>query len=212
MIENPYYISTRPDVEPYIPQNMKRTLDVGCATGAFSKMLKDKKNVAETWGIEMVEECAREAQTRVNKVLTGTFDDVYTQLPDNYFDCVFFNDVLEHMPKPETCLEIIKGKLSQGGLVIASIPNVRYIEVLKELVLKKDWKYTDSGIMDRTHLRFFTRKSMMRMFDECGYNISSIKGINVVGKRSLTNIINTLFFKKFDDIKYKQYLIVATPK
>lgn len=212
MIENPYYISTRADIEPYIPQNMKRTLDVGCATGAFSCMLKEKKNVSETWGIEMVEECALEAKGKLNNVLIGAFDEVHQDLPENYFNCIFFNDVLEHMAKPEDCLVKIKGKLSSDGIIMASIPNVRYVEVLKELVLRKDWEYTDSGIMDRTHLRFFTKKSMMRMLDECGYKINLIKGINGVGKRSLTNILNALFFKKFDDIKYRQFLIVAAPK
>lgn len=212
MKENPYYLSTRSDIQPYIPYGLKRTLDVGCAKGFFSEMLKNSKGVEETWGIEMVNECAREASLRLDYVLMGAFDEVYTQLPNHYFDCVFLNDVLEHMQNPEDCLMKIKNKLTPEGIVITSIPNVRHIEVLRELLFKGDWEYKDSGILDRTHLRFFTKKSMERMFEKCGYDVKMIKGINGVGKFSLTNMINILMFNRWDDIKYRQYLICACLK
>lgn len=212
MKENPYYLSAREDIQPYIPSGLKRTLDVGCAKGFFSAMLKLSKGVEEAWGIEMVEECAKEASFRLDYVLMGLFDEVYTQLPDHYFDCVFLNDVLEHMQDPEDCLMKIKNKLTPKGVIIASIPNVRHVEVLRELLFRGDWEYKDSGILDRTHLRFFTKKSMERMFEKCGYDVKMIKGINGVGKFSLTNMINVLMFNKWDDVKYRQYLIKAYSK
>ncbi|MDR2955127.1 MAG: class I SAM-dependent methyltransferase [Prevotella sp.] len=209
--DQPYYTSERAELIPFIPKDINKTLDVGCASGSFSMQLKKVFDV-ETWGIEMVEEVAAIAETKIDHVLKGSFDDVYGKLPKKYFDCVFFNDVLEHMIDPESCLRKIKENLAPGKIVIASIPNIRHLNVLKELLLRKDWKYTDSGIMDKTHVRFFTKRSIIRMFDDCGYKILNIKGINSISPYCLTSILNVLTFKLLEDIKHQQYVVVATPK
>lgn len=206
-----YYCFERTELIPFIPEDTGRTLDVGCASGLFSEQLKRIFN-AETWGIEMVPEIASQAKSRMNHIFIGSFNEVYDNLPESYFDCIFFNDVLEHMINPEECLMKIKKNLKEGKPVIASIPNIRHINILKELLLQKDWKYTDSGILDRTHLRFFTKKSIIRMFDDCGYKIMEIKGINKIGTYCLTSIINFLMLNTLEDIKYQQYVIVASPK
>ncbi len=210
-MKDEYYSSNRPEILEFIPSNVEKTLDVGCASGIFSEHIKEKLNV-ETWGIEMIEQYAKIATTRLDHVLTGTFEQAHEHLPKNYFDCIFFNDVLEHMIDPEDCLKKIKENLKPGKTVIASIPNIRYINVLKELILKKDWKYRDSGILDRTHLRFFTKKSIIRMFDDCGYNVKQIRGIRSVSPYCLTSILNKISFNTLDDIKHQQFLTVATPK
>lgn len=208
---NNYYSYERKEIHSFIPSGIKRTLDVGCASGAFSANLKENLNI-EAWGIEMVADVAEIAKNKLDRVLIGTFDEVQNELPEKYFDCIFFNDVLEHMPDPESCLRDIQRHLAPNGHIIASIPNMRYIKVLLDLIFKKDWEYKDSGIMDRTHLRFFTKKSMIRMFDKCGYNIKQIKGIHKISPYSLTSIINFLMFNKMDDVKYIQFVVVASPK
>lgn len=205
-----YYTFDRKEIFPFIPQGIKRTLDVGCAAGVFSTKLKEKRN-PETWGIEMEKEAAEIAKLKLDKVLIGSFEEVSEELPQKYFDCIFFNDVLEHMPYPETCLKKIKTNIHQDGRIIASIPNMRYIEVLKELLFQRDWRYKDSGILDRTHLRFFTKKSIIRMFEDCGYKVDQIKGINGVSPYCLTSLLNKILFNSLDDIKYKQFLVVASP-
>lgn len=205
-----YYINTRKDLYPFIPQHLTKTLDVGCATGVFSRYLKQKYN-NETWGIEMHQDSANVAKENLNKVLTGSFDEVKDKLPIDYFDCVFFNDVLEHMPYPEECLSFVKKNLSNQGVVFISLPNIRYIGVMREFILKKDWKYRDSGIMDKTHLRFFTKKSMVRMVESCGYSVQSIQGINSISKFCLTSILNKLLFDYIEDTRFKQYVIIAKP-
>lgn len=209
--ESHYYFGEKKEIIPFIPQDIKKTLDVGCASGSFSVHLKNVFDT-ETWGIEMVEEIASIAKTKLDHVLTGSFDDVHESLPKSYFDCIFFNDVLEHMADPESCLRKIKENLIQGGIVIASIPNIRHINALKGLLIHKDWKYVDSGIMDRTHLRFFTKKSIIRMFHDCGYEIKQIKGTNSISPYCLTSIINLLTFKALDDIKHQQFVVVATSR
>jgi len=206
-----YYSYERRELYPFIPAEIKRSLDVGCAKGIFSENIKKEKG-AEAWGVEMVPEVAEIAQNKLDEVLIGTFDEVHEQLPQKYFDCVFLNDVLEHMPYPDDCLVKVRKNIASGGCIVASIPNMRYIQVLIDLVWKKDWEYQESGIMDKTHLRFFTKKSIIRMFDKCGYNICRIEGINPISPRCLTSIINTLTFGSIDDVRYSQFVVIATPK
>lgn len=205
-----YYTFDRKEIFPFIPQGIHKTLDVGCAAGVFSLKLKEERNI-EAWGIEMQEEAGNIAKTRLDKVLIGSFDEVFEELPQKYFDCIFFNDVLEHMPYPETCLKKIKVNIHPDGKIIASIPNMRYIDVLKELLFQKDWQYKDSGILDRTHLRFFTKKSIIRMFKDCGYKVNQITGINGVSPFCLTSLISKALLNSLDDIKYRQFVIVASP-
>jgi 2-polyprenyl-3-methyl-5-hydroxy-6-metoxy-1,4-benzoquinol methylase len=206
-----YYTNERKEILPFIPVNIRRTLDVGCASGNFSAQLKARKNI-EAWGIEMVEDAANEAKSKLDNVLSGTFDEVYDSLPKDYFDCIFFNDVLEHMAYPEECLIRAKENLTGRGYILASIPNMRHIEVLRELIFKKDWEYKDSGIQDKTHLRFYTEKSMRRMIDLCGYKIERMEGINGVSPYCLTSFINLVLFNRLKDVKYKQYVILASAK
>ena len=210
MQKQDYYFSERKELISFIPSGIRKTLDVGCASGTFSEQLKKNFNT-ESWGIEMVEEYAIMAKDKLDHSLHGSFDDVYHNLPENYFDCIFFNDVLEHMIYPEDCLKKIKKNLQPGKTIIASIPNIRYINILKNLLFKRDWKYEDSGIMDRTHLRFFTKKSILRMFEDCGYKIQYIRGIRSVSPYCLTSIINLLLFNSLDDVKHQQFVVVATP-
>ena len=210
-MKNGYYALERSEIFPFIPADIKRTLDVGCGLGNFSSRLKVEKNV-EAWGIEMVEEAANQAKSKLDNVLIGTFDDVYDSLPKNYFDCIFFNDVLEHMAYPEDCLIKAKENLADGGYIVASIPNMRYVEVLRELIFKKDWMYKDYGIQDKTHLRFFTEKSMKRMMEDCGYRVERIEGINGLSPYCLTSFINLVCFNRIKDIKYKQFVILASVK
>ncbi|MEN9918634.1 MAG: hypothetical protein RL662_1070 [Bacteroidota bacterium] len=211
MEETPdYYSYQRSELYPFIPQDIDRTLDVGCASGIFSEYLK-KHRGCETWGIEVQTEVAEIAKTKLDKVLTGLFEEVKLQLPNKYFDCIFFNDVLEHMTYPEACLTAIKSQLQDGGYVVASIPNMRNFNVLKELLFQQSWEYKDEGILDRTHLRFFTKKSIINMFTRCGYTIERIEGINYE-RSSKICLMGRLPFRVFKDVQYKQFVVVASIK
>ena len=86
--------------------------------------------------------------------------------------------MLEHLVEPFEVLEKMKAKLVKNGEIIVSIPNVRYIKNLYHLLIEKDWQYQDNGILDRTHLRFFTEKSIKRSLVENGWEISFQKGVN----------------------------------
>jgi len=171
-----YYKNVRPEMLGFIPTSAKTILEIGCGAGNFSAQLV--KEGVETWGVEPFEESAMEAVQKLTKVLIGTLDEVLNELPDNYFDAIVMNDVIEHLLEPWDDIVNLKSKLKKDGVLVTSIPNVRYSKNLFKLIFNRDWKYTDDLILDRTHYRFFTKKSIKRMYKDCGYNIKSIKGIN----------------------------------
>src|SRR5690606_30210326 len=102
----------------------------------------DKTN-AEVWGIELMEKEAEIAREHLHKVYTGPCEEHIKSLPDNYFEVIYFNDVLEHLVNPYQVLKDIKSKLTANGIIISSIPNIRYHNTFMRLLINKDWKYED---------------------------------------------------------------------
>lgn len=205
-----YYDGRRPDLKRFIPKRYQRVLEIGCATGGFRENFGD----CEYWGVECVEEIAEQARTRLDKVLTGTFDEVFEQLPDQYFDTVICNDVIEHMVDHEAFLKKIKRKISRGGRLMGSIPNVRYVHNLLELIYQKDWAYREEGILDHTHLRFFTLKSLKRSLQSNDYEIETLEGINDCFPKRWYRIPLSLLFhvSRFGrDSRYLQFYFSAIP-
>lgn len=203
-----YYSQSRPEIADLVPKNIRTILDIGSGQGAFLKLVKEQTG-AETWGIEVVIEVAEKAKDHIDKILTGKVEDVLNSIPDAYFDCLTFNDVLEHLLEPTEVLKMLAPKLTKNGIIIASIPNVRYFLNLYELLIKKDWEYKDAGILDSTHLRFFTQKSMKRMFEEAGYKLIKQVGVNktISWKFQLFDILTIGIF---NDTKYLQYVCIAS--
>ena len=199
-----YYSSLRPEMAELLTAPVRRILDVGCGNGAFAAGLKKSGIASEVWGIEIFESVASEASSVLDKVLVGDAASQIENLPTGYFDAIFFNDSLEHMVDPYTVLSDIKRSLVPGGLIIASLPNVRHIRTLFELLIKKDWHYRDQGVLDRTHLRFFTQKSARRMFEDAGLIVEVTKGIEPT-KQWLLYLLNFMTFKLFDDTLYYQF-------
>jgi 2-polyprenyl-3-methyl-5-hydroxy-6-metoxy-1,4-benzoquinol methylase len=119
------------------------------------------------------------------------------------------NDVLEHLADPWVTLERLRPKLTPGGVVVASIPNFRYLPALARIVFARDFPQEDAGIFDRTHLRFFTYKSIRRMFTEAGYEVQSLEGIG--RQRFVWAALRVLTLGWFWDGLAIQFACVATP-
>ncbi|MDR2593213.1 MAG: class I SAM-dependent methyltransferase [Fibromonadaceae bacterium] len=175
--EQTYSVITRPEMTQFLPNEYSKVLEIGCNTGNFVQYLSKPY---ECWGIEPFEEAANVAKTKMDKVLIGFYDKVANEIPNNYFDLVIANDVIEHMENPWDFLQFIKGKMTTNASIVLSIPNVRYYDNLKNLLFYKDWKYVDAGILDITHLRFFTEKSITRLLNENGFEIEYMVGINSI--------------------------------
>lgn len=177
IVSSPYYQGVRKEVARFLPEEYSRVLEVGCGEGGFHSNLKSG---CEHWGIEPVQRAADIARYKLHRVIESSYHEALGQLPDNYFDLVICNDVVEHMVNPDEFFRTIKQKLSGKACLVGSIPNVRYIGNLFELLFLKDWKYKDDGVLDRTHLRFYTDKSIRRVFCENGFMIEEYAGINGV--------------------------------
>mgnify|MGYP001942644396 CR=1 FL=1 len=203
-----YYQHVREEMLAFLPTTSKKILDVGCAQGAFGLAMKTKNN-AEVWGIELTPAAAEKAKEVLDKVFIGPCEQFLDELPDNYFDTVYFNDVLEHMQDPYKVLEIIKTKLSDSGVVISSIPNIRYYEVFEEMYFKENFEYKEEGVLDKTHLRFFTKKSIRKMYEDLGFKIISHVGINK-GKSLRPYLYNIPRLFKGLDMRFLQFATVAS--
>ena len=186
-----------------LPEQYSKVLEVGCGEGNFRKNLSQEN---ECWGVEPIKASARKASEKMDKVLIGTFNEMYDQIPDDYFDLVICNDVIEHMTDHEEFFQSIKKKIKKEGCLVASIPNVRYILNLIELLVKKDWEYKDSGILDRTHLRFFTEKSLKRTIIDSGFEIDQFKGINIYRSGGVKRyFFNVVFMLLGQDARCMQF-------
>lgn len=204
-----YYVQHRSEMLPFIPSHTKRMLDVGCAEGGFASLVLTQRPGIEIWGIEPVEQAAQKAQACLTRVLCCGIETAIDQLPAGHFDCITFNDVLEHLVDPWAILKMMRGKLAPRGHLVASIPNLRYFAVMKQIVQEADLRYTHSGVLDRTHLRFFTQKSMAQMFKDCGYQIDRIEGLKKEKLPLKMALINRLTGGAWDDMQYMQFGIAA---
>ena len=182
--EQVYFGSMRPEMVQFLPDNYSKILEIGCNVGNFRQLCSKP---CEYWGVEPFEKAAEIAKTKLDKVLAGFYNEVENQISDNYFDLIIANDVIEHIEQPWDFLQSLKKKMAENASLVLSIPNVRYYGNLRELLREKDWKYKDTGILDITHLRFFTEKSIIRLLNENGFEIEKMLGINpmIVRKRNL---------------------------
>lgn len=203
-----YVDAERAEMLAFVPANARRVLDVGCHTGEFGRTVKEKCQ-AEVWGVEPNPETARVSARSLDRVFNAFFSD---DLPieDNSFDVIVFNDVLEHMAEPWVALTLAARKLTADGIVIVSIPNLRHIDNLVHLIRERDFQYELTGIRDKTHLRFFTRKSAPRIFDGTGLTLVRIEGVNEHCFPSFPRKIAYWLFKNYlDDTRHIQYAMVA---
>ena len=146
----------------------KKVVDFGCATGYLANLLQKRDCVVT--GVEINPEAAKVAEKYCQKVIVANLDFVSVQeiLPNQKFDVVVFGDILEHLRNPWKVLEDTKQILSENGYVIASIPNIAHGAIRLSL-LQGRFDYMDFGILDNTHLRFFTRKTVKSLFEKAGY-------------------------------------------
>jgi 2-polyprenyl-3-methyl-5-hydroxy-6-metoxy-1,4-benzoquinol methylase len=205
-----YYRHERPEMMRYVPKTAQRVLELGCAEGRFAAAIK-RRTGGEVWGIEFNPVAAAQAAAGIDRVLVGDADEQIALLPDNHFDAIVCNDVLEHLVNPGTTLVALRSKLKSNGVVIASIPNIRYLPALSQIVFRKDFPQHEFGIFDRTHLRFFTKKSIIRLFEEAGYKVQRIKGINGYSGSPLGLLFIPLSLGFFADGFHLQFACVASP-
>jgi 2-polyprenyl-3-methyl-5-hydroxy-6-metoxy-1,4-benzoquinol methylase len=171
-----YFDTLRDEIEPLVPADPSITMDIGCGKGVTSQWLKRIRPNITTIGVEIDKSVAAIAASVIDTVLVVDLDRGLDALAGykGRVDLLLLLDVLEHLNDPWARLMEFKSLLAPSGIVIASIPNVRNLKVLGPLLVKGEWKYRDSGILDRTHLRFFTRRTVVELFEGGGYEIQKM--------------------------------------
>lgn len=163
-------------VQEFANGRILKILEVGCSSGYFGGALVAQGH--EVWGVEPYEEAAKKASKILNKVYIGLIEDFFINNENERFDVIIFGDVLEHMADPVGVLRQSKKFLSDASIVIASIPNVTHLSI-RAMMLEGRWEYSDLGILDRTHLKFFTRDSIIDLFSESGYKVLTLSAVRL---------------------------------
>ena len=214
-----YYSNARRELFPFIPLKAKRHLDLGCGTGATGKILKEERNVEEVVGIEIIEEAYEKAKKNLDRVILGNIETMDLPFEDDYFDSITCGDVLEHLIDPVGVLKKLSRVIDPEGAIVISMPNIRYYEIVAMLSVGA-WTYMDQGLMDSTHLRFYTRESIVAMIEDAGLEVASIQPLSMCDKEliprnndgSLT--MGKVTIRDCDEAEYEefrvyQYLAVA---
>ncbi|MHB8793715.1 MAG: class I SAM-dependent methyltransferase [Thermoleophilia bacterium] len=178
-----------------------RVLELGAATGYFSRFLKEELGCAVD-GIELDAAMAADAAPYCGKLVVGDLG--RERLLDHFepaaYDFIICADVLEHLYSPEAVLEQLPALLASGGKVIVSIPNIGYAGVILDLI-EGGFQYREEGILDRSHIRFFTRGSFEGVLSTVGYEVESVEPV----RRALEE---SEFFGRLDQlpVPLKNYL------
>ncbi len=200
-----YYSNARREIAPFLPARVESVLEVGCGEGQTLLWLKNERSVSVCHGVEIFAEVAKTGQS--NGLDIAVLDIETDVLPFHIqYDLILFLDVLEHLRNPWLVLPQLLSKLKPDGSVIVSLPNISHLSVLSGIILKNDWRYENAGILDQTHLRFFTRKSAIRLLNTGGLQFIKCKA--KFARKTHRNI-NFLTFGLFERFLAYQYIFLA---
>jgi SAM-dependent methyltransferase len=165
-----YFSSDRPELLALVPPGRRKVLDCGCGYGRLGAALK-ARDACRVVGIEREARAAAEARTRLDAVVE---QDAGAPLPESGFDCILYGDILEHLADPWAAVRAHAAALAPGGWVVLSVPNVRHFSVAWTLYARGRWQYAASGILDRTHLRFFTLGDARELLEQAGLRVEAV--------------------------------------
>lgn len=205
-----YYSLPRKEVFELIAGKPSNILECGCGFGELGKLIKRNWS-CNLIGLELNPEAEGYLKTIYDRFYITDLESFDISQLNATFDCIIYADILEHLRSPEKILKEHLRYLRSGGQVIISIPNIRNLKVIADLLIRGEWNYGDSGILDRTHYKFFTIKTLKQLLTNCDLRVDvmksnkdQFKGLKMVGAA-----IPYLFVP---ELKVCQWLIRATKK
>ncbi|GGX36539.1 class I SAM-dependent methyltransferase [Undibacterium squillarum] len=205
-----YFSHIRKDIQSLLPAYSERVLEIGCGGGGTLQWLTSAGYAGQTVGIEICWEAAIHAAEHVTEVINAPVEQALDCLAGQKFQLILCLDVLEHLIDPWSILSQLYPYLAPGGRIIISLPNIRHHSILLPLLLNGSWNYTSAGILDQSHLRFFTRSTAIRMLESQGYRIVGSKdnGLDISRKLEYWKLlVRNRWFKDFFTF---QLLLTAT--
>jgi 2-polyprenyl-3-methyl-5-hydroxy-6-metoxy-1,4-benzoquinol methylase len=207
-MKDQYYGETREEMVKYVPESSRKILEVGCGEANF--LARFQGGGRELWGVEPHPESARKALSKIDRVLIEPIESALLTLAGESFDCVVFNDVIEHLVDPWHVLEKVRHDLlSNKGVVVASIPNIRHYTIIKSLLQTGEWNYEEWGLLDRTHLRFFTLSTMKSLFQDAGFELITFESIEITSVPLKLRLLSKFVSKDPEELGVYRYAIVA---
>jgi SAM-dependent methyltransferase len=173
-----YFTQARTEIEPLLPARAAKALEIGCGAGVTMHWLRDRIPVDYAVGVEMDPASAVRAASSFDLVLTGDAEKL--DLPDDKFDLIIVLDVLEHLQNPWSMVQRLHRVLAPAGVIIASIPNIGHHSIAWGL-LKGRWNYEPYGLLDRTHLRFFTKTTAIELMSQPGLRVNKVNVMRAPG-------------------------------
>jgi len=206
-----YFSNTRIDLLDLIPDRLKNgnLLEIGAGGGNTLVYAKENSYAKSVYGVELCQmENAFQKSEKIDQFVIANIEENKIPFKKNFFDVIICADVLEHLVDPYAIVESLRGYLKDDGVLIASIPNFREISVIKSVLIKGDFKYSDSGILDKTHLRFFCKKNIISLFKSKGYDIDIFPNFANAenSKRKFLDMITLHIVEEFLTV---QYYIIA---
>jgi 2-polyprenyl-3-methyl-5-hydroxy-6-metoxy-1,4-benzoquinol methylase len=172
--QTPIHEHHNPDLLQLIPIQSKKIIEVGCSSGALAREFKKISSTCYWLGVEIDSNYAEMAKRHCDKSMALNIENA----PESFWkeaknaDCWIFGDTLEHLKDPWALLKLIKENISEKGSIVACIPNAQHWSLQAKLSIG-DFRYETSGLLDKTHLRWFTRQTIIEMFDQLGFQIEA---------------------------------------
>lgn len=207
-----YFNNPRMDLIGLIPKNENnKILEIGSGSCDTLVEIKKLKIAKEVIGVElMILSDSQQENSEIDRLIIGNIENIELDLPEDYFDVIICGDVLEHLIEPWSTLKKLHKHLKQDGVIIISVPNFREYHVLLKILIQANFKYSDHGVLDRTHLRFFCKKNIISLLTSAMFNPISIYPIFKLEKeKRRKRIIDMLTFGLIRDFLTSQYIVVA---
>lgn len=173
MKQTPIHEIHNDEVLRLIPKTSKKIIEIGCSSGALAREFKRKHPGVHWIGVEIDPDYAELAKRYCDTTLVANLDEVEEEFYATYSDCDcwIFADVLEHFRDPWAVVKKIRSVIPENGCIVACIPNAQNHSLIARLAVG-DFRYEDMGLLDRTHLRWFTRQTIYELFEKEGFRIS----------------------------------------
>jgi 2-polyprenyl-3-methyl-5-hydroxy-6-metoxy-1,4-benzoquinol methylase len=206
-----YYDTARREILPWLPERVARMLDVGCGAGATTLAVKETRAVEWAGGIEYVDAVADRAVPVFDRLWRGdaAAADLEGGIAPASLDLVLCLDVLEHMPDPWSMVRRLSPLIAPGGRLILSVPNIRHWKFITRLLLRGDFIYRDAGLLDRTHLRFFVRRTAVELATSGGLRLVAAASAQAWRFPDARWALSRLSGQSLDEVLAKQWLVVA---
>lgn len=212
---NNYFSFSRTDILKFVPVDKNnKILEIGAGSGETLLTAK-KAGLAEyIVGVDVTKvENSNQSHPAMDRFIIGNIENTELDFEENFFDVIICGDVLEHLVDPWQCLNKLRCFLQDDGVIIASIPNIRYWKVSIGLLVGGQWNYCDGGVLDRTHLRFFVNKTIHELFECANFQIQKIDKMGPQRELGFASwALNMLTFGALSDLLTVQYIVVASKK